>query len=506
MQRRDFLQKTACLSAILAAASYNSLAFSTTTKTPPQSYKQKFDLALKTNTKLRGWQGLQADMPEHFSAWQGKLPEQLIGKILYRNGPGRRELGGVRYSHWFDGDGFVSRFHLQEAGVIHSGKFVKTKKFIKERKVKRFLYDGAGTKIKNAGAIRGPETLNPANTALMPIQGELWALWEAASPYRLALDNLDTLGQVEFNDELAGVPFSAHPHQDSKGNWFNFGDISFAGKSAIVVYQLNKAGKLEQYKTLPLPRNSYMHDFTMTEDYLIFYLPALIMDELEPVYIDSFSWRPQEGGRLMIVDKNTLTTVKTIEQDAGFIFHFGNSWQQGNEIIINACCYKDATIMTHAMADIVDNLAGQYFEPSTASQIRVNLSNGRATVDRTNIAFEFLQYDQRYHGKPSRYQMGVSMSDKLKINEFDSVSMLDTESGIIDQFSFSAGTITEEPLFVANTNSTKEGEGFLIHSYLDHKNGHSGVCVFNALNLSAGPLATMKLPYYLPLGFHGTIV
>ena len=39
----------------------------------------------------------------------GHLPEGLTG-TLYRNGPGKNEVGGKPYAHLFDGDGLLSQF------------------------------------------------------------------------------------------------------------------------------------------------------------------------------------------------------------------------------------------------------------------------------------------------------------------------------------------------------------------------------------------------------------
>jgi len=114
---------------------------------------------------LRGWEGLKQDIPPNFVNWQGKLPTELAGHTLFRNGPGRQQLGGERYTHWFDGDGFVNRYALTQHGVSHSGKFVRTSKFEQETRAGRFLYNGAGSRIQNPQTLKGPESVNTANIA-----------------------------------------------------------------------------------------------------------------------------------------------------------------------------------------------------------------------------------------------------------------------------------------------------------------------------------------------------
>ena len=46
---------------------------------------------------------------------------------------------------------------------------------------------------------------------------------------------------------------------------------------------------------------------------------------------------------------NTLTVSKTIDIPANFVFHFGNSFEKGNELHINMCEYENADIMLTGM-------------------------------------------------------------------------------------------------------------------------------------------------------------
>jgi all-trans-8'-apo-beta-carotenal 15,15'-oxygenase len=500
MDRRHFLKNCSYLGSATVLSSVPGMSFALA----EYSYAEQFDQALLHNKRLRGWQGVGADMAEHKVNWQGKLPAQLVGKNLFRNGPGRQSLGGERYSHWFDGDGMVNKYALTANGLTHSGKFVQTKKFLEESRAERFLYNGSGSTIKHPRAIKGPESVNTANIALLPVKNELWALWEAASPYRVAQDTLNTLGQVSFSKELEGVPFSAHPHKDQQGNIWNFGDISYLGQQALIIYQLNELGMLLQYKVIPTPRRSYLHDFAMTEDYLIFYLPPLFPEKHTTTLIDSFQWRPEQGGILLVVDKNTLAVVKQIDMEAGFIFHFGNSWQHKDELMVNVCWYADASIMTEAMADILGTMNTPGQQKSCANRLLINLKTNKLVMERSELQMEFPQFDGRFAGRATQGQFGITMSSSGGQLDHDAVSRFDFETGKLDSFSFGQGVIVEEPLFIAKTQG-QESHGYLVNTSLDYQHGHTQVSVFDAQQISQGPLAHAILPYYLPLGFHGVV-
>ena len=60
-----------------------------------------------------------------------------------------------------------------------------------------------------------------------------------------------------------------------------------------------------------------------------------------------------------------------------------------------------------------------------------------------------------------------------------------------------------EPIFVPKNQESKEGEGYLIAlSYLGKEN-RSDLMIFDAENVSSGPLAKAMLPHRIPYGFHG---
>jgi all-trans-8'-apo-beta-carotenal 15,15'-oxygenase len=107
---------------------------------------RRFHEALERNPQF----SVYADTPGDLSGeavMQGRLPKDLNG-VFYRNGPGRFELGGERYHHLFDGDGFAQRWQIGGGKVSHIGRFVVTQKFSEESKAGQFLFSAFGTRIE----------------------------------------------------------------------------------------------------------------------------------------------------------------------------------------------------------------------------------------------------------------------------------------------------------------------------------------------------------------------
>lgn len=497
MERRDFLKGLglAACGTMAYSAGFNVLASET------ESFYEEFKRRIKDNPVLRGWEGLTADIPSRQFQWQGKLPDVLVGKQFYRNGPARAVLGEQRYTHWFDGDGFVHRYAFGKKSVAHSGRFVRTRKFEAENRAGRFLYNGAGSLVENPRPSKSAETVNTANIALLPVEGELWALWEAAMPYKLDTTTLETKGQVSLNDGLDGVPFSAHPHADRFGNLWNFGDLSFFGQKALMVYQLSPKGKLLNYKMVPAPA-SYVHDFAVTDNHLIFYFPPISKSHGETL-IDSMKWQGDQPGQLLIIDKNTLEPVMQLPFHAGFIFHFGNAWQQGQSLVVNACWYNNADVMLQGVEQVFNSHGGTH-DRSTAAQIHIDLAAKTARLENTAHIMEFVQFDTRFTGEATAQQFGVYASETVGRGDYNSIASLNTRTGALDLHVLGNDFLTEEPLFIPTGD--KPGEGYLVNTALNFVEGATYCMVFDAQHVSDGPVAWAKLDTYMPMGFHGAVI
>ena len=77
--------------------------------------------------------------------------------------------------------------------------------------------------------------------------------------------------------------------------------------------------------------------------------------------------------------------------------------------------------------------------------------------------------------------------------------------GLEDVFFFGPTTTFQEPTFIPKEGGG-EGEGYLI-ALLNHLDQlRNDVVIFDALNLSQGPLAVIHLPFKLKLGLHGNWV
>ncbi|WP_394778243.1 carotenoid oxygenase family protein [Undibacterium sp.] len=500
MQRRNFL-KLAGASALTPLFSQLAYAAESTT----DSWAAGFAQAETTSSWAHAYHSAPADLAGRAEV-KGRFPAAVRG-VLYRNGPAVHELGGQRYHHWFDGDGMIQRLAINDSEVTHIGKVVRTDKYQAESAAGKRLVSAFGTSFPGAHAPTSPDSLNVANTSVMALNGELLALWEGGSAYRLDPLTLQTRGAKVWRDDLAAVPFSAHPRVDPDGTVWNFG-ISMLDDT-MVLYQIGKTGNLLKADAIRIPQISMVHDFAVTHRHLVFLLPPLTFDkdrfQQGSSFLDSHAWRPELGMRVLVIDKNDWSKRQWAELPAGFLFHLGNAWEDAQGVIrIDYIRTDGPDILFKETRDV---MRGRYTrsELHHIAQVRIDTASGKSSQQLLAIDSEFPRIDPRLTGY--RHQYLYHASDTLAGHPgFSAVARTDMESGKTDKFSYGATCIAEEHVFIAEPGSAPGAAGWLLGTSLDLEKRVTRLSCFASDKLADGPVAQATLPYALPLGLHGNFI
>jgi carotenoid cleavage dioxygenase len=440
---------------------------------------------------------------------EGRIPAGLSG-VLLRTGPARHEVGAARYHHWLDGDGMVQRFGIGAAGVTHRGRYVQTPKFTAEAAAGRMLAQAFGTAPAGVAPPRRTDEMNVANINMLRHAGRTMALWEGGSPTEIDPDDLSTRDFVTYSSDSAGLPFSAHPRHDADGSLWNIGLLPGSGR--LVLWHLGADGTMLSLDVLAVPREAGMiHDFVLTERHLLIPLPSLAVDPARVFaegvsIVETYDWRPGQPFRLLVVDKGTRTLVKTIEMPPGFVFHFGNGWEDASGTIrVDACWYTDSSVLLSSMREIMRGT----FKAGTAAEARlltIDVAAGRASFATVAPWSEFPRFDERFATRHSRQAFTVTSGNPwIETGATAGLLRFDRDSGVQDRFAYGPGIMAEEHVFVPRAGGG-EGEGWLVGTSLDTGAGRTRLAVFEATRLADGPLALATLPYALPLGLHGTWV
>jgi carotenoid cleavage dioxygenase-like enzyme len=432
---------------------------------------------------------------------EGKIPSGLEGSF-FRNGPALFERLGVRYRHWFDGDGLLQRWTIGSAGVQYRSRFVGTRKHRLEEEAGKFLLPTSGGGMPLLASATGADSVNPSNTSVIAVNGEMWALWEGGSPFRVTPNELESRGYVDLGDAAKGAPFSAHPRVGADGRMWNIGSLG----SRVILYRLDRFGKLQHLKVQPLGQEGYYHDFLLTQRSIVLVQCSTASDGKSSIENGTFgSIRGVSGKpmRVHVFDRETFELVRQAELPGGFAFHFGNGWEEADGTICFDICH-DAN--GDAMLEFFKPMRGA-FPNWQAGSYRVTLpKTGAARFERLHARVEFPKVNPKFDTIRNRYVYASCINDPARTDWFDSVVKLDLENGKSQTFHYGADWMVEEHVFVPKAGALKEDDGWLVGTALNWKTQQSALTIFDASRPERKFLARAWLDSPVPLGLHGTFV
>lgn len=492
MDRRKFLASGVGLSALALSAG--------SAKADADTFK-RFHAALRRDPKLVVYADTVGENAGD-AVIRGRLPADLNG-VFYRNGPGRFELGGERYHHWFDGDGFAQRWQIGGGKVSHRGRFVQTQKFSDESAAGQFLYPAFGTHVGRRG-VKSNDTMNAANTNLLPFQGRVYALWEGGSATEVDPVTLATLGIKTWTEELRSMPFSAHPKMDPDGGMWNFGALP--GSDKLVIYRVGANGQMLTTSVVDVPQLAMVHDFVVSAGHLIFLIaPYDMLRGEDKSFAEMHRWNGKRPMRAVVISKATLQIRQVFELPPHMVFHFGNAWDDGDTTGFDTVLHDgDALMSLGRLMEGVRPPEGA--SRSYAAQVTLHYAGKRATITRMLGAAEFPRVMPQVVSARHRKLALLSSSARKTERVLDTVHLLDTDTGQNDSYRFDAGWQVEEHVLVPRTNARSETDGYLVGVAQDAQRARTVLTVFDAANISAGPVALARLPYRAPHCFHGNFL
>ena len=483
--------------AVLAAAAAAGTARLGHTATPPNAWHSSY-------TPYNG--PVKAPLDSGPLRVQGRWPAALNG-TLYRVGPARRELGGVSMNHWFDGDGMLQAFRFERDRISHRGMFLATPKLKAEEAAGRLLYSGFAQTLPNSPSLAGPDTINPANINLLslPGSGELFALWEAGSALAVDPVTLETKGLKVWSPETKGAPFSAHPRVAPDGTVWSFGYMPGSGR--LVIYEISPTGQLRRQHIMAAPQADMVHDFAITERHLVFLLMPLKSsgDLASGKLLSHYQWQDKSPLIALLVDKADFRTQR-FELPATGLFHLANAWEQGGTVQVRFVAQTDILgSMRQMQTDKPHTDATS--DKTQFTQITLNPATGKAQMEPLGVTqVEFPRIHPARNGMVTQFTTLLERSSRMHplVNGFDSVLTLSGEQQ--KRHRYGDGWIAEEHVYVPSSGTAPEGQGWLLGTAYHWPSERTTLSVFNASAVDAGPLASVKLPYGLPLGLHGQFV
>ena len=132
------------------------------------------------------------------------------------------------------------------------------------------------------------------------------------------------------------------------------------------------------------------------------------------------------------------------------------------------------------------------------------------------MAAEFPHCDDRYVGKPYKYGFMQASDPTQPYNPdragpimgffFNTFLTMDMSTGKADTWFCGDTSSTQEPVFAPKSADAPEGDGYVMGIVNRRDEHRSDLVILDAMNMSEGPVATIKLPVRLKYGIHGNWV
>ncbi|UUX96406.1 carotenoid oxygenase family protein [Aquabacterium sp. J223] len=450
----------------------------------------------------------------------GTLPPELRG-TFYRVGPDPQFPPKQGNDIFFNGDGLVHMLRFADDGrVDYRSRYVRTDKFVAERRAGRALFGAYRNPYTDDDSVKGM-VRGTANTGVCLHADKLWALKEDSPPVLMDPESLQTLGYHTFDGALKSKTFTAHPHFDSEtGEMFAIG---FAAKGEatpdIAYYVIDKDGRITHEAWIKAPYSGMVHDFAVTKDYVVFPIVPITSNEAwlrqgRPHY----HWDPRVPVYMGVMPRyGRAEDLRWFKGHNRYSTHIFNGWNEGRRIFVDTAVAKGNPF------PFFPDITGAPFDLGASAP---HVSRWIIDLDRTDDGFdeecydhevcEFPRVDDRLQTRRHRYGY-ISSLDVFKpwtrsvaterpMMMFNSMSRFDFEEKKHERWFIGEASTLEEVQFVPRSRDAPEGDGFLIALLLRHGQPHTDLAVLDAMNVTAGPLALVRIPVRLRPGLHGTWV
>ena len=338
-----------------------------------------------------------------------------------------------------------------------------------------------------------------------------------------------TYGNILGKDETF-TGSASHPATDPQtGELFNF-VLKPGRKPTYVLFKLNPptqdqpAGHKILAKITDAPA-AYIHSVCLTKKYFVFcvWQADYHMNGASLLYnrnlTQSFkAWDPNRKALWYIVDREEGGVVRKYESDTFFAFHHTNSYDDGDDIVVDMVTYKTHEICQSFYLDVLKSSnATKPVDPLPLAtrivfkDVTASKSVGTATVTTTNVVLELQTISPAYSLRPNKYAYGASSRGLSSL--WDSIVKVDLEALYKNPSNPPESAVTRferpkctpsEPIFVPRPGATREDDGVVLIIELDGVKGKSSLVVIDAQSFKEiGRAEVEGKEFIVPHHFHG---
>lgn len=468
----------------------------------------------------------------------GQIPEHLSGRYL-RNGPNPVAEVDPAVYHWFSGDAMVHGLALHEGQAVwYRNRWVRTPS------VCAALGEPRPTGLDpRAGLLSvGP------NTNSLSHAGRTLALVEGGGANYELTDELDTVAPCDFDGTLFGG-YTAHPHRDPATGELHALSYAFTRGRTVQYSVIDNQGRARRTVDIEVSGSPMMHDFSLTDDYVVIYdlpvtfdpvqivpvgvpralstparlvlqsilgrvripnpITAMINRNPQPMHRMPYRWNSDYPARIGVLPREgDNKDVRWFEVEPCYVFHPLNAYTEkrdGAEILV-------LDVVRYARMFDRD-LRGPGDTRPTLDRWTINLATVAVTTERRDDRpQEFPRINETLLGSRHRfgYTLGVD-GGYLSAGAKDMTTTLykhDYSTGSSSVARLDPDILIGEMSFVPNPATSPAGQAEddgVLMGMGSHRGRDEGLLlILDAQTLET--MATVHLPQRVPMGFHGNWV
>lgn len=431
---------------------------------------------------------------------RGSLPSDLHG-IFMRNGP-NPYFEPLTYTYPYDGDGMIHAIYIKNGQASYRNRFVATKELLAEKRAGKALYGGIAKPVfpeKRFLLPEDPQSPVKAGRFINVIHhaGRYIALHESNTAYEITSD-LKTLGEWRPSDHA--IEATPHVRFDPKTQELYL--INYSLEPPYLCYhRLDAQGHLIQTIPIDMPYTSMMHDFVLTEHYVVFF-DCAVLAKIENLMSGKglFEWEPSRGGRIGYMPKDGSHPIVWIETPPFFSFHSANGFDQKEQIIIDYVHYDVFKLDPDEM---------QKEAPSFLKRVVIDRKSKKAEfITRDDRLIEFPRINDRHTGQAYQFIYSTLLTypaeKDLLLDTYNAIIKYDASSHSESIHDFGKHALVGEPVFIPRSHAQKEDDGYIILFVYDKIRRASECVLLSAERIEEEPLARIQLPRRIPQGLHGS--
>jgi carotenoid cleavage dioxygenase-like enzyme len=444
----------------------------------------------------------------------GKIPAALEG-TLYRNSADPQYPPRLGTDIFLNGDGMIHMVRISGGHADLKTRYVRTAKLKAERAARKGLFGAYRNPFTDDESVAGVDR-GTGNTSVTWNAGRLFALKEDSRPIELDPDTLETIGSHDFNGRLSSKTFTAHPKIDPfTGEIVAYGyNTQGVASPTIDLFFIDPAGELTRTESFDAPYASMVHDFLLSEHYVIFTICPMVCDwERVKSGKPFFHWDDRLPTKIAVIPR-TVGGVDRIRwftaPSACMETHTFNAWEEGTTLHIEH--FVTATGWLSQFPDINDPNARE--KPPFAYRWTFDLSSPVDTFKTAKLfpqVGEMPMIDLRFLTRKTEHfwfgtsntALGPMLEMGPKGPPFTCIGHWNATTDELDYYYAGPHSAPEEPVFVARSANAAQGDGWLLTFVGRRAENRTDLVILDALDLSAGPVATIRFPMRLHEGFHG---